>query len=65
MSGGSAIRLATPGDVPIGRAPAARLQYLGTGEDDVGARALYEGLGFNPRGGHATGPVNDFYEREV
>ena len=39
--------------------------YLGTGEDDVGARALYEGLGFSHRGGHATGPVNYFYEREA
>jgi len=39
--------------------------YLGTGEDDVGARALYERLGFSHRGGHGTGPVNYFYEREV
>jgi GNAT superfamily N-acetyltransferase len=39
--------------------------YLGTGEDDVGARALYEGLGFSHRGGHAGGPVNYFYEREL
>ena len=39
--------------------------YLGTGEEDVGARALYEDLGFNHRSGHATGPVNYFYEREV
>jgi len=39
--------------------------YLGTGEDDVGARVLYERLGFSHRGGHATGPVNYFYEREV
>ena len=39
--------------------------YLGTGEDDVGARALYERLGFSHRGGHARGPVNYFYEREL
>jgi len=39
--------------------------YLGTGEDDVGARALYEGLGFSHRGGHAGGPVNYLYEREL
>jgi GNAT superfamily N-acetyltransferase len=39
--------------------------YLGTGEDDVGARALYEGLGFSHRGGQASGPVNYFYEREL
>ena len=39
--------------------------YLATGEDDVGARALYEGLGFSHRGGHPGGPVNYLYEREL
>ena len=39
--------------------------YLGTGEEDVGARALYEGLGFSHRGCQASGPVHYFYEREV
>jgi GNAT superfamily N-acetyltransferase len=39
--------------------------YLGTGEDDAGARALYEALGFSHRGGQASGPVNYFYEREL
>ena len=43
----------------------AGFAYVGTGEDDVGARALYERFGFSHRGGHATGPVNYFYEREV
>ena len=38
--------------------------YLGTGEDDVGAQALYERLGFS-RGGHPGGPTNYFYEREL
>ena len=38
---------------------------LGTGEDDVAARALYESLGFNNRGGRPDGPVNYFYEREL
>jgi ribosomal protein S18 acetylase RimI-like enzyme len=38
---------------------------LGTGEDDVAARALYESLGFSNRGGKADGPVNYFYEREL
>lgn len=37
--------------------------YVGTGEDAVGARALYEGLGFSHRGGRACGPVTYFYER--
>jgi len=39
--------------------------YLGTGEDDTGAQALYETLGFSRRGGHVSGPVNFFYEREL
>jgi ribosomal protein S18 acetylase RimI-like enzyme len=38
---------------------------LGTGEDDVAARALYESLGFSNRGGKPGGPVNYFYEREL
>jgi ribosomal protein S18 acetylase RimI-like enzyme len=39
--------------------------FLGTGEEAVGARALYEGLGFSCRG-QASGPVNYyFYEREL
>jgi ribosomal protein S18 acetylase RimI-like enzyme len=38
---------------------------LGTGEDDVAARALYESLGFSNRGGKPDGPVNYFYEREL
>lgn len=38
---------------------------LGTGEDDVAARALYEALGFSNRGGRRGGPVNYFYEREL
>lgn len=38
---------------------------LGTGEDDVAARALYESLGFSNRGGRPDGPVNYFYEREL
>jgi GNAT superfamily N-acetyltransferase len=40
--------------------------YLGTGGEAGAARALYEGLGFSPRGGQASGPVNySFYEREL
>jgi ribosomal protein S18 acetylase RimI-like enzyme len=38
---------------------------LGTGEEAVGARALYEGLRFSQRRGQASGPVNYFYEREL
>ena len=38
---------------------------LGTAEDDTAARALYESLGFDNRGGKPGGPVNFFYEREL
>lgn len=38
---------------------------LGTGEDDVAARALYESLGFSNREGRPDGPINYFYEREL
>lgn len=36
---------------------------LGTSEDDVAARALYESLGFTNREGRADGPVMLYYER--
>ena len=38
---------------------------LGTSEDDVAARALYESLGFSNREGGADGPIMFFYEREL
>jgi ribosomal protein S18 acetylase RimI-like enzyme len=38
---------------------------LGTSEDDVAARALYESLGFSNREGRPDGPINYFYEREL
>jgi len=38
---------------------------LGTSESDIGARALYESLGFSNREGKPDGPVNFFYEREL
>ena len=38
---------------------------LGTSEDDVAARALYESLGFNNREGKPDGPVSHYYEREL
>ena len=38
---------------------------LDTSEDDVAARALYERLGFNDRGGRAEGPRELSYEREL
>jgi ribosomal protein S18 acetylase RimI-like enzyme len=38
---------------------------LGTSDDDVAARALYESLGFSNREGKPGGPINYFYEREL
>ena len=38
---------------------------LGTSEDDVAARSLYESLGFNNTEGKPGGPVNYYYEREL
>jgi ribosomal protein S18 acetylase RimI-like enzyme len=49
----------------LARAEGADMMYLGTGEDDVAARALYESLGFTNREGKPDGPVNYFYEREL
>jgi GNAT superfamily N-acetyltransferase len=39
--------------------------HLGTSEDDVAARALYESLGFINREGGPDGPVEYWYEREL
>jgi ribosomal protein S18 acetylase RimI-like enzyme len=46
------------------RQGAARME-LGTSEDDVAARALYESAGFSNREGRPDGPVMFFYERDL
>jgi ribosomal protein S18 acetylase RimI-like enzyme len=51
--------------IDVARAEGADYMDLGTGEDDSAARALYESLGFDNRGGKPAGPVNYFYEREL
>jgi ribosomal protein S18 acetylase RimI-like enzyme len=51
--------------IELARAEGATYMDLGTGEDDVAARGLYESLGFDNRGGRPDGPVNYFYEREI
>jgi ribosomal protein S18 acetylase RimI-like enzyme len=38
---------------------------LGTSEDDVAARGLYESLGFSNREGRPDGALSYFYEREL
>ena len=49
----------------VARAEGATCMDLGTSEDDLAARALYESLGFSNREGRPDGPVNLFYEREL
>jgi ribosomal protein S18 acetylase RimI-like enzyme len=47
------------------RAEGATHMDLGTAEDDLAARGLYESLGFDNRGGRPDGSLNYFYEREL
>ena len=49
----------------VARAEGATYMELGTGEDDVAARTLYESLGFDNPEGKPDGPINYFYEREL
>jgi ribosomal protein S18 acetylase RimI-like enzyme len=51
--------------IELARAEGADYMDLGTAETDTAARALYESLGFDNRGGKPTGSVNYFYEREL
>jgi ribosomal protein S18 acetylase RimI-like enzyme len=49
----------------VAREQGADYMDLGTSEDDVAARGLYESLGFSNREGKPDGPINYFYEREL
>jgi len=51
--------------IELARAKGATHMDMGTSEEDVAARALYESLGFSNREGRADGPMNYFYEREL
>jgi ribosomal protein S18 acetylase RimI-like enzyme len=51
--------------IELAREAGADFMHLGTSEDDVAARALYESLGFSNREGKPEGPVNYFYERDL
>jgi ribosomal protein S18 acetylase RimI-like enzyme len=53
------------GAIAQARARGADHMDLGTGEQDVVARALYESLGFSNREGKPDGPIQYFYEREL
>jgi ribosomal protein S18 acetylase RimI-like enzyme len=59
---GRALMLAA---IEFARNRGATYMDLGTGEQDVAARALYESLGFSNREGKPDGPVNYYYEREL
>jgi ribosomal protein S18 acetylase RimI-like enzyme len=58
-------RVLMEASIDAARSEGATYMDLGTGEDDVAARALYESLGFDNRGGRPDGAVNYFYEREL
>jgi ribosomal protein S18 acetylase RimI-like enzyme len=47
------------------RAEGATYMDLGTSEDDVAARALYESFGFINREGGPEGPISYYYERDL
>jgi ribosomal protein S18 acetylase RimI-like enzyme len=51
--------------IDLAREAGAGDMHLGTAEDDVAARALYESLGFSNREGKPEGAINYFYEREL
>ena len=51
--------------IELARDEGATHMDLGTSEDDIAARSLYESLGFSNREGKRDGPINYFYEREL
>jgi ribosomal protein S18 acetylase RimI-like enzyme len=51
--------------IEVAREQGATYMDLGTSDDDVAARALYESLGFSNREGRPDGPINYYYEREL
>jgi ribosomal protein S18 acetylase RimI-like enzyme len=65
MRGRGLGRALMQGAIDLARARGADYMELGTGEQDVAARALYESLGFSNREGKPEGPVNYYYEREL
>jgi ribosomal protein S18 acetylase RimI-like enzyme len=51
--------------IELARREGADYMDLGTSEDDVAARALYESLGFTNRERLPDGPTMYVYEREL
>lgn len=51
--------------IELARQRGADHMDLGTSDDDLAARNLYESLGFSNREGKTNGPITYFYEREL
>jgi len=51
--------------IDLARGRGADYMDLGTSEDDLAARSLYESLGFSNREGGPEGPAMYFYERDL
>ncbi len=51
--------------IDLARGEGADYMDLGTSEDDVAARKLYEGFGFSRTEGRPGGPLNYYYELEL
>jgi len=51
--------------IDYARSQGASYMDLGTAEDDVAARRLYESFGFSNREGKPEGPINYYYERDL
>ena len=51
--------------VDAAREAGAKYIHLGTSEDDVAARGLYESAGFTNREGRPDGPIMFVYERDL
>jgi ribosomal protein S18 acetylase RimI-like enzyme len=65
LRGGGLGRALLEAAMDAARGEGATHMELGTNEDDVAARALYESAGFTNREGRPDGPVMFFYEREL
>ncbi len=63
--GGGLGRALLQAAIELARARGADHMDLGTGEQDLAARALYESFGFDNREGKPDGHINYFYEREL
>jgi ribosomal protein S18 acetylase RimI-like enzyme len=65
MRGRGLGRALLDGAMGAAREHGATRMDLGTSEDDVAARALYESAGFTNREGRPDGPVMLMYERDL